>query len=29
MLTGAAVAIGIIGPVLWWLVGDKMADLFK
>jgi hypothetical protein len=29
MLTGAAVAIGIIGPVLWWLVGDKMADIFK
>lgn len=29
MLTGAAFAIGIIGPVLWWLVGDKMADLFK
>jgi hypothetical protein len=29
MLTGAAIAIGIIGPVLWWLVGDKMADLFK
>ena len=29
MLTGAAVAIGIIGPVLWWLVGDKMASLFK
>jgi hypothetical protein len=29
MLTGAAFAIGIIGPVLWWLVGDKMADIFK
>jgi hypothetical protein len=29
MLTGAAVAISIIGPVLWWLVGDKMADIFK
>jgi len=29
MLTGAAVAIGVIGPVLWWLVGDKMASLFK
>ncbi|MCA3504781.1 MAG: hypothetical protein IOD05_16345 [Rhodobacter sp.] len=29
MLTGAAVAIGIIGPVLWWLVGDRLALLLK
>ncbi|MCA6258671.1 MAG: hypothetical protein IM650_11325 [Phenylobacterium sp.] len=29
MLSGAAITLGIIGPILWWLLGDRLADLLK
>ena len=24
-----AIALGIVGPVLWWLMGDRLALLLK
>ena len=29
MLTGGGIALGIVGPVLWWLMGDRLALLLK
>lgn len=29
MLTGAALAIGIVGPVVWWLIGDRLGMILK
>jgi hypothetical protein len=29
MLTGAGAVLAVIGPVLWWLLGDRLADLLK
>lgn len=29
MLTGGGIALGVIGPVLWWLMGDRLALLLK
>ena len=29
MLTGAGVALAVIGPALWWLMGDRLALLLK
>lgn len=29
MLSGAALAIGIIGPVVWWLIGDRLGMILK
>lgn len=27
--TGAAMAAGLLGGVLWWLVGDRLGELLK
>lgn len=29
MLTGAGAVLAVIGPVLWWLLGDRLSDLLK
>lgn len=29
MLSGAALSIGIVGPVVWWLIGDRLGMILK
>lgn len=29
MLTGAGAALAVIGPVIWWLLGDRLGLLLK
>ena len=29
MLTGAGAALAVVGPVLWWLLGDRLGVLLK
>jgi hypothetical protein len=29
MATGAALAAGVLGAVLWWVLGERLAELLK
>jgi hypothetical protein len=29
MASGAALAAGVLGAVLWWVLGERLAELLK